>query len=78
MPFYMSKFLLPLAKYFAKSKEDCANYMCESLLNEKIKGGFFIKGEYNDDKNKTNLHNNDSIDFMWDHMTKNIFEKYLK
>jgi NAD(P)-dependent dehydrogenase (short-subunit alcohol dehydrogenase family) len=77
LPFYV-RMMFPFIKPFAKTKEECADYMCESLLDDNLNGGFYIKGQYNENGNKTDLHNIDSMNFIWDHMINDVFKKYLK
>lgn len=73
LPFYM-KPLLSLGKQFAKSKEDCAEFLCQTIFNPIYKApGYYLLDEFGQPTKPTDYQHPDNIEVFWKHT-----EDYLK
>ena len=66
MPLYIKLPLRAIQYLFAKSVEDCAEFMCEPIFNEELKGGFFLIDQYAQPTKKADLHDQ-AKEFIWEH-----------
>jgi NAD(P)-dependent dehydrogenase (short-subunit alcohol dehydrogenase family) len=73
-------FMKPVIKFlqrFAKSKEDCAEFMCQTVFNPEYGApGFYLLDEFARPTKKTNYHHPDNVEFLWNR-TEQVLKKYL-
>jgi NAD(P)-dependent dehydrogenase (short-subunit alcohol dehydrogenase family) len=60
--------LVNFAKRWARSKEDCAEFMCQTIFNPNFKApGYYLLDQYGQSTTKTELHLPENIQFVWNY-----------
>jgi hypothetical protein len=77
LPFYIKPALPILFKFFGKTKEDCAEFMCKSIFNAQYKApGYFLLDQYGNPTKKTSMHTTENVQFLWNHTEKVFRTKF--
>ena len=75
MPWYIKPILNVAKKYF-RTKEDCAEYLCQTIFKPDFKApGSYILNQYASPAKITELHTRENVDLIWKH-TESVINKF--
>mmetsp|Transcript_33796 Transcript_33796/g.95649 ORF Transcript_33796/g.95649 Transcript_33796/m.95649 type:complete len:277 (-) Transcript_33796:183-1013(-) len=71
------RWMVRMLQVFGKSEAQCGEQMCTALLTDQFGGGGFkLMGPTGKPASKTNLHNDETMNFMWQ-VTRDAVEPHL-